>query len=150
MFENRIGIDLGTANTLVFVPKKGIIMNEPTVVAISIEDNRILAVGQEAKEMLGRTPETIVASRPMKDGVIADYRVTEAMLRYFIHGLPEIAAYFVAAIAGGIISFAIIRRDILTKNFQKIAFDTSNLIIISIVLLIISGLLETYLTPLFY
>ena len=85
MFENRIGIDLGTANTLVFVPKKGIIMNEPTVVAISIEDNRILAVGQEAKEMLGRTPETIVASRPMKDGVIADYRVTEAMLRYFIN-----------------------------------------------------------------
>ena len=85
MFENRIGIDLGTANTLVFVPKKGIIMNEPTVVAISIEDNRILAVGQEAKEMLGRTPETIVASKPMKDGVIADYRVTEAMLRYFIN-----------------------------------------------------------------
>jgi uncharacterized membrane protein SpoIIM required for sporulation len=73
-----------------------------------------------------------------------------AMLRYFIHGLPEIAAYFVAAIAGGIISFAIIRRDILTKNFQKIAFDTSNLIILSIILLVISGLLETYLTPLFY
>lgn len=85
MFENKIGIDLGTANTLVFLPKKGIIINEPTVVAISIEDNRVLAVGQEAKEMLGRTPETIVASRPMKDGVIADYRVTEAMLRYFIN-----------------------------------------------------------------
>ncbi len=85
MFDNKIGIDLGTANTLVFLPKKGIIINEPTVVAISIEDNRILAVGQEAKEMLGRTPETIVASRPMKDGVIADYRVTEAMLRYFIN-----------------------------------------------------------------
>ncbi|MEK7618035.1 MAG: rod shape-determining protein [Patescibacteria group bacterium] len=85
MFENKIGIDLGTANTLVFVPRRGIIINEPTVVAISIEDNRILAVGQEAKEMLGRTPETIVASRPMKDGVIADYRVTEAMLRYFIN-----------------------------------------------------------------
>jgi rod shape-determining protein MreB len=85
MFENKIGIDLGTANTLVFLPKKGIIINEPTVVAISIEDNKVLAVGQEAKEMLGRTPETIVASRPMKDGVIADYRVTEAMLRYFIN-----------------------------------------------------------------
>jgi len=85
MFETKIGIDLGTANTLVYVPKRGIIINEPTVVAISLEDNRVLAVGQEAKEMLGRTPETIVASRPMKDGVIADYRVTEAMLRYFIN-----------------------------------------------------------------
>jgi rod shape-determining protein MreB len=69
---------------LVYLPHKGVVVNEPTVVAISLEDNRILAVGNEAKEMLGRTPETIVASRPMKDGVIADYRVTEAMLRYFI------------------------------------------------------------------
>lgn len=85
MFLKRIGIDLGTANTLVFVPKKGIIINEPTVVAISILDNRILAVGQEAKEMLGRTPDTIIAHRPMKDGVIADYRITEAMLRYFLN-----------------------------------------------------------------
>lgn len=85
MFGNKIGIDLGTANTLVYMPKKGIIINEPTVVAISINDNKVLAVGQEAKDMLGRTPETIVASRPMKDGVIADYRVTEAMLRYFIN-----------------------------------------------------------------
>ena len=85
MFTRRIGIDLGTANTLVFVPKKGIIMNEPTVVAISVNDNRILAVGQEAKDMLGRTPDTIIAHRPMKDGVIADYRITEAMLRYFIN-----------------------------------------------------------------
>lgn len=85
MFQTKIGIDLGTANTLVYVPKKGIIINEPTVVAISLDDNKVLAVGQEAKEMLGRTPETIVASRPMKDGVIADYRVTEAMLRYFIN-----------------------------------------------------------------
>ena len=70
-----------------------------------------------------------------------------AMLRYFIHGIPEITAYFVAALAGGIISFAIIRRDVMTKNFQKIAFDTSNLIILSIILLIISGLIETYITP---
>jgi len=84
-FLKKIGIDLGTANTLVFVPKKGIVINEPTVVAISIVDNKILAVGQEAKEMLGRTPDTIIANRPMKDGVIADYRVTEAMLRYFIN-----------------------------------------------------------------
>ncbi len=84
MFVKKVGIDLGTANTLVCIPKKGIIINEPTVVAISLDDNKILAVGIEAKEMLGRTPETIVASRPMKDGVIADYRITEAMLRYFI------------------------------------------------------------------
>lgn len=84
LFIKKVGIDLGTANTLVFVPGKGIVINEPTVVAISIEDNKVLAVGAEAKEMLGRTPETIVAHRPMKDGVIADYRVTEAMLKYFI------------------------------------------------------------------
>lgn len=85
LFTRKIGIDLGTANTLVFVPDKGIVINEPTVVAVSLADNRVLAVGDKAREMLGRTPETIVASRPMKDGVIADYRVTEAMLRYFIN-----------------------------------------------------------------
>ncbi len=85
MFQKKIGIDLGTANTLVYIPKKGIIINEPTVVAVTLDDNKILAVGNEAKEMLGRTPETIVASRPMKDGVIADYRIIEAMLRYFIN-----------------------------------------------------------------
>lgn len=84
MFVKKVGIDLGTANTLVCVPKKGIIINEPTVVAISLDDNKILAVGLEAKEMLGRTPDNIVASRPMRDGVIADYRIIEAMLRYFI------------------------------------------------------------------
>ena len=83
-FSKKLGIDLGTANTLVFVPGKGVVLNEPSVVAISLEDNRILAVGAEAKTMIGRTPEAIVAYRPMKDGVIADYRVTEAMLRYFI------------------------------------------------------------------
>ncbi|MBI2463139.1 MAG: rod shape-determining protein [Candidatus Spechtbacteria bacterium] len=81
----RIGIDLGTANSLVFVPRLGIIANEPSVVAVSLEDNTVLAVGLEAREMIGRTPETIVAHRPLKDGVIADYRVTEAMLRYFIN-----------------------------------------------------------------
>jgi rod shape-determining protein MreB len=75
---------LGTANTLVFVPGKGIVLNEPSVVAVSEQDNRILAVGAEAKNMIGRTPDNIIAYRPMKDGVIADYRVTEAMLRYFI------------------------------------------------------------------
>lgn len=85
MFIKRIGIDLGTANTLVFLPGKGIVVNEPSVVAISLIDNKVLAVGSEAKEMMGRTPETITAQRPLKDGVIADYRITEAMLRYFIN-----------------------------------------------------------------
>ena len=79
----KLGIDLGTTNILVFVPGKGIVLNEPSVVAVS-EDNKILAIGLEAKAMIGRTPENIIAYRPMKDGVIADYRVTEAMLRYYI------------------------------------------------------------------
>ncbi len=84
LFYKKIGIDLGTANILVFVPKKGIVLNEPSVVAVSEEDNKILAIGAEAKKMVGKTPEAIVAYRPMKDGVIADYRVTEAMLRYYL------------------------------------------------------------------
>lgn len=84
MFIRKIGIDLGTANTLVFVPTKGVVINEPSVVAVAADENKILAVGNEAREMIGRTPETIIAYRPLKDGVIADYRVTEAMLRYFI------------------------------------------------------------------
>ena len=84
MFTKRIGIDLGTANVIVYVNGKGIMINEPSVVAIS-DDNKILAVGKEAKEMLGKTPGNINASRPMRDGVIADYVVTEAMLRYFIN-----------------------------------------------------------------
>jgi rod shape-determining protein MreB and related proteins len=83
-FSKRLGIDLGTANTLVFVPGKGVVLNEPSVVAISQVDKKVLAVGNEAKEMVGRTPDNIIAYKPMKDGVIADYRVTEAMLRYFI------------------------------------------------------------------
>ena len=82
-FTPKIGIDLGTTNILVFVPGRGIVLNEPSVVAVS-DDNRVLAVGAEAKLMIGRTPESIRAYRPMKDGVIADYRVTEAMLRYFM------------------------------------------------------------------
>ncbi|MEI7480050.1 MAG: rod shape-determining protein [bacterium] len=84
MFTKKIGIDLGTANTLVFVPGKGVVLFEPSVVAVSEQDNRILAVGNAAKAMIGKTPDNIIAYRPMKDGVIADYRVTEAMLRYFI------------------------------------------------------------------
>ncbi len=85
MFKRKLGIDLGTANTLVFVPHKGVVLNEPSVVAISEGDNKVLAVGIEAKEMIGKTPDNIVAYRPLKDGVIADYRVTEVMLRYFIN-----------------------------------------------------------------
>lgn len=85
MFIRKIGIDLGTANTLVFVPKRGVVVNEPSVVAVSRDENRVLAVGNEAREMIGRTPETITAYRPLREGVIADYRVTEAMLRYFIN-----------------------------------------------------------------
>lgn len=84
IFSPKLGIDLGTTYTLVFVPGKGVVLNEPSVVAVSEQDNKILAVGDEAKEMIGRTPDDIVAYRPMKDGVIADYRVTEAMLRYYI------------------------------------------------------------------
>lgn len=83
-FGKRIAIDLGTANSLVYVAGTGIVLNEPTVVAIGTDDNRVLAVGNEAKEMLGRTPGNITASRPLRDGVIADYVITEAMLRYFI------------------------------------------------------------------
>ncbi len=108
MFTKHIGIDLGTANTLVYVPKKGIIINEPTVVAVSVIDNRVMAVGQEAKEMLGRTPDTIIAHRPMKDGVIADYRVTEAMLRYFINIATGNVRFFrpevMISVPGGITS----------------------------------------------
>jgi rod shape-determining protein MreB len=84
-FSKKIGIDLGTANILVYVPGKGVVLNEPSVVAVSEQDNRILAIGEAAKQMIGRTPENIIAHRPMKDGVIADYRMTEAMLKYFIH-----------------------------------------------------------------
>ncbi|MBU1557612.1 rod shape-determining protein [Patescibacteria group bacterium] len=83
LFTKKLGIDLGTANILVYVPGKGIVLNEPSVVAVSEQDNQILAVGLEAKRMIGRTPDNIIAYRPMKNGVIADYRVTEAMLRYY-------------------------------------------------------------------
>ncbi|PLX20979.1 rod shape-determining protein [Candidatus Parcubacteria bacterium] len=85
MFIKRIGIDLGTTYTLVHLPKRGIVINEPSVVAVSMTDKKILAVGNEAKDMLGRTPDTIIAVKPLKDGVIADYRTTEAMIRYFIN-----------------------------------------------------------------
>lgn len=108
MFTKKIGIDLGTTTVLVYIPKKGIVLNEPSVVAISIADKRVLAVGKEAKEMLGRTPDTIVAKRPLKDGVIADYRTTEAMLRYFINkalgGMRLFRPEVMVAVPGGITS----------------------------------------------
>src|SRR3989344_6125620 len=84
LFTKKIGIDLGTVNTLVFIPKRGIILNEPTVIALSSDAKTVLAVGTEAQIMLGRTPENIIAKKPMRDGVIADYHITETMLRYFI------------------------------------------------------------------
>ncbi|MDD4477134.1 MAG: rod shape-determining protein [Patescibacteria group bacterium] len=85
MFIKKIGIDLGTTNVLVYVPKKGVVLNEPSVVAIGKNDGKVLAVGLEAKDMIGRTPDFIIAERPLKDGVIASYKTTEAMLRYFIN-----------------------------------------------------------------
>ena len=85
MLIKKVAIDLGTTNVLVHVPKRGIVVNEPSVVAISKDDRKVLAVGVEAKEMIGRTPDSIIAERPLKDGVIANYHTTEAMLRYFIN-----------------------------------------------------------------
>jgi len=80
----KIGIDLGTRNSVVFIPQKGVVLQEPSIVAVSLAENKILAVGETAKAMLGRTPDTIRIYRPLKDGVIADFRVTQAMIRYFI------------------------------------------------------------------
>ncbi len=108
MWSRKIGIDLGTTSVLVYVPKRGIIINEPSVVAISKIDKTVLAVGKEAKDMLGRTPDTIVAKRPLKDGVIADYKTTEAMLRYFINkalgGIRLFRPEVMVAVPGGITS----------------------------------------------
>ena len=105
-FSPKLGIDLGTTNTLVFVPGRGIILNEPSVVAIANDVHKILAVGGEAKKMIGRTPESITAYRPLKDGVIADYRITEAMLRYFIQKvhrrIPLVSPRVVIAVPSGI------------------------------------------------
>ena len=92
--QKRIGIDLGTANTLVYLVGEGIVLNEPTVVAVTAEENRVVAVGKEAKEMLGRTPGNVIALRPLRDGVIADYSITEAMLSYFIDKACGRARFF--------------------------------------------------------
>ncbi len=106
MFSTDIGIDLGTANTLVYVRDRGIVLREPSVVAIQAGTNRVLAVGDEAKRMLGRTPGSIVAIRPLKAGVIADFEITEAMLRYFIrkvHGRRQmVRPRVIVAVPSGI------------------------------------------------
>src|SRR5437764_227460 len=83
-FSKRLGFDLGTANSLVYLAGVGVVLNEPSVVAITVDDGKVVAVGNDAKDMLGRTPGNIRASRPMREGVIADYVVTEAMLGYFL------------------------------------------------------------------
>lgn len=85
MLSKKIAIDLGTVNSLVYVLGKGVVVNEPTVVAVSVDDDRVVAVGTEARAMMGKTPDNIVIARPLKEGVIADYVVTEALLRYFIN-----------------------------------------------------------------
>ncbi len=85
MFAKRIAIDLGTVNTLVYVPRKGIVVNEPSVVAINSDNEDIVAIGAEAEEMLGRTPEALISNRPLKDGVIADFRITREMLKHYMN-----------------------------------------------------------------
>lgn len=120
MFVKKIGIDLGTVNTLVYVPKRGIAINEPSVVAVSQRDGKVLAVGSEAREMLGRTPDTIVAKRPLKEGVIADYKTTESMLRYFINkalgGVRLISPEVMIAVPAGITSTE--RRAVIDATLQ--------------------------------
>ena len=106
LFSNDIGIDLGTANTLVYVKGEGIVLLEPSVVAVQAGTNNVLAVGEDAKKMLGRTPGSIVAIRPLKDGVIADFDITESMLRYFIRKVHNrrslVAPRVVIAVPSGI------------------------------------------------
>jgi len=120
MFIKKVGIDLGTANTLVYVPKRGIIINEPSVVAISVADKKVLAVGDEAKDMIGRTPDSIIASKPLRDGVIADYKTTESMLRYFINkalgGLRLFQPEVMIAVPAGITSTE--RRAVIDATLQ--------------------------------
>ncbi|TSC68467.1 MAG: cell-shape determining protein [Parcubacteria group bacterium Gr01-1014_66] len=120
MIIRKIGIDLGTANTLVFVPRRGVVVNEPSVVAVGKNDNRVFAVGNEAREMIGRTPETIIAYRPLREGVIADYRVTEVMLRYFIGRVGGWARFFrpdvIVSVPAGVTSTE--RRAVIEATIQ--------------------------------
>jgi len=120
MFTRKLGIDLGTTYSLVHIPGRGIVINEPSVVAISLIDKKVMAVGIEAKEMIGRTPDTIVASRPLKDGVIADYKTTEAMLKYFINkslgGVRFFRPEVMIAVPAGITSTE--RRAVIEATLQ--------------------------------
>jgi rod shape-determining protein MreB len=109
MFRKKIAIDLGTANTLVWVIGQGLVSNEPTVVAISSDEGKVVAVGEEAKKMLGRTPEALTASRPMRDGVIADYQVTEAMLSHFVSEACKIGGFAGGAARG----FGILKPEVM-------------------------------------
>src|SRR5688572_23945603 len=108
MLNNKIAIDLGTCNSLVYLRGKGVVLTEPSVVAVSLTENKILAVGEEAKEMIGRTPADIKVYRPMRDGVIADYKVTQAMMRHFItKALPSFRLFkpeLVISVPAGITS----------------------------------------------
>ncbi|XOU94882.1 MAG: rod shape-determining protein [Candidatus Kerfeldbacteria bacterium] len=120
MFSNRIAIDLGTTYSIVHIPGRGIVVNEPSVVAISLVDKKVMAVGNEAKDMIGRTPNTIVASRPLKDGVIADYKTTEAMIKYFINkalgGVRFFRPEVMIAVPAGITSTE--RRAVIEATLQ--------------------------------
>jgi len=120
MFSKKLAIDLGTTYSLVHIPGRGIVINEPSVVAISLIDKKIIAVGNEAKEMLGRTPDTIVASQPLKDGVIADYKTTEAMIKYFINkalgGIRFFRPEVMIAVPAGITSTE--RRAVIEATLQ--------------------------------
>lgn len=125
-FSNDIAIDLGTANTLVYVRGKGIVLDEPTVVAVKANSNKVLAAGKAAKEMLGKTPESIIACRPMRDGVIANFELTESMLRYFIRKVHDnrrtlISPRMIIAVPSGITQVE--RRAILDTAKQAGARD---------------------------
>lgn len=125
-FSNDIAIDLGTANTLVYVRDKGIVLNEPSVVAIKNTNKKVLAAGQAAKEMLGKTPESITACRPMRDGVIADFELTESMLRYFIRKVHNnrrtlVAPRMIIAVPSGITQVE--RRAVIDSAKQAGARD---------------------------
>lgn len=120
MLFKKVAIDLGTANTLVYVPKKGVVLSEPSVVAIAKSDRKVMAVGNEAKDMLGRTPDSIIAQKPLKDGVIADYKATESMIRYFINkslgGIRLFAPEVMIAVPAGITSTE--RRAVVDATLQ--------------------------------
>ena len=131
-----MAVDLGTANTLVYVRGRGIVLNEPSVVAVNVKDGRPLAVGAEAKRMIGRTPSHIQAIRPLKDGVIADFEICEKMLRYFIHGLPvhEPTGNMVVDIGGGTTEVAVISLGgIVTSQSIRIGGDELDEAIVSFV-----------------